>query len=94
MTILGNGVSIHRIEAQQSLYDCIHSIKLTCLANTGVKHRANEDVCIFELLHADSVYWSCMGFPNNFSTHVFRVAARTGAPLVVAVLGTTGREIA
>ena len=31
-----------------------------------------------------------MGFPNMISTHVFRVATRTGAPLVVAVLGTTG----
>ena len=34
-----------------------------------------------------------MGFPNIISTHVFRVATRTGAPLVVAVLGTTGSEI-
>ena len=44
-------------------------------------------------LHVDIVYWSCMGFPNIISTHVYRVATRAGAPLVVPVLGTTGSEI-
>ena len=34
-----------------------------------------------------------MGFLNIISTHVFRVSTRTGAPLVVAVLETTGSEI-
>ena len=34
-----------------------------------------------------------MGFPNIISTHVFRVATRNGALVVVAVLGTTGSEI-
>ena len=31
-----------------------------------------------------------MGFPQILSQRTFRVATRTGAPLVVAVLGTTG----
>ena len=94
MTTLGKG-GVDSSDRDTAAVICLHSLhKLTCLANTGVKHRASEDVYIFELLHADSVYWSCMGFRNDFSTHVFRVAARTGAPLVVAVLGTTGREIA
>ena len=35
-----------------------------------------------------------MRFLNVISTHVFRVAARTGAPIVVDVLGTTGSEVA
>ena len=34
-----------------------------------------------------------MGFSNIISTHVFRVATRTGAPVVVAVLGSTGSAI-
>ena len=34
-----------------------------------------------------------MGFPIIYATHVFRVATRTAAPLVVAVLGITGSEI-
>ena len=49
MTILGNGASIYRIETQQLLHACIPSLKLTCLVNTGVKHRASKDVYIFEL---------------------------------------------
>ena len=47
----------------------------------------------FSSLHADSVYWSCMGFPQILSQRTFRAAARTGALLVVAVLRTTGSEI-
>ena len=37
MKVLGNGVSIYRIETQQLLYACIHSSYLTCLVNTSVK---------------------------------------------------------
>ena len=47
----------------------------------------------FPSLYADSVYWSCIGFPIIISAHAFRVATRTGAPLVVAVLEPTGSDI-